>query len=109
MASRGFNLPEFPPRLPPFLREYQSYAPRDYEAYGREQSIQNARDAMRKTKEAYTLLEEIHDLVKGMGVQYTQGKAPSTARDYSAAAISAVGGLNRTLEEEISRRRAGRR
>ena len=108
MSTRGFNLPEFPPRLPPFLRQREIYAPRDYKGIEREQSLQAAREARRKGSEAYELLEEIHDLIKRMGVQYAGGEGRSTARDYSAAAISALGGLNRTLEEEMSSRRAER-
>lgn len=108
MTSRGFNLPEFPPRLPPFLESYQRQRVQDYPGHAREQAVRNGILAHQKADQARVLLDEIHDLIKGMGTQYASGKGTETARDYSARAISAVGQMALALSDDISKLRAGR-
>ena len=108
MTSRGFNLPElpeFPPRLPPFLGQYQQQARRAYGPGVREKVIQLGQSAISKTEQAYKLVEEVHDLVKGMGISYEAGHS---ARDYSAGAIHQLGDLRNALQEQVRRNRAER-
>ena len=107
MTSRGFNLPElpeFPPRLPPFLEQYQRQSRQDYPAARREQELQALQDAHQRTKKLYQDYQEIHDLIKAAGIQYT-GRS---TRDSSAAAASAIANMLNGLQNDIRQRREQR-